>query len=684
MDYKFRNKNGITLIVLVVTIIILLILAAVSIIALNGDNGLLTKVSKAKIMTALGTIKEEIELDRTSNLMDNKNVTVEQLLADGKIKRTIQAEGENYYMYYAIKPEVYKGMQGMGKGVPATLKDVFLIDDEFHVKYIDKNGKQYGDDIEEKILEDETEVRFASKEFSEYVSRISGVEETEMKFRWMKNQTNLTIADKSVDSLEDLVFFPNLTSLTLGDWGKNSPQVNTLNGVENCTKLQSITILDGPDKDYMAVLLLSNLKTFYKSGGNDFNNIIDALKLCSSLENVSISNNQISNMSRISELGDLKSLNLATNQITKIEGLENKLNLTALNLESNKITKIEGLENLSNLEGLGLWNNQIIDITPLSVNNSLMSLNLMANPEIDGDRSHYTGEKLEALNEIGKILDRGGTIKINADKLGLFKNYQKLDLPFQYLTTLNPLKGLTELTFLNLSYSNLTLEDEESQEILRSMSKLEDLNLSSNKITKATILNELKNLKILNLLGMENHINLTEIQDIISNLSSLKVSTECFKTIINCDVNKITKISLYGSGLTEIPDLSKFTKLIGLQLSDNSNITNWNILSKLSSLQELRLSGNNLHEKMIDFSNLNNLTYLDLSRNTLWTEDLEKLKVLKNNKDLTIDLSNNSIIDASALVVLDQSCKINLSNNVNLTQESRDTLKARFGSNVWF
>ncbi len=35
MDYKFRNKKGITLIALVVTIIILLILASVSIIMIT-------------------------------------------------------------------------------------------------------------------------------------------------------------------------------------------------------------------------------------------------------------------------------------------------------------------------------------------------------------------------------------------------------------------------------------------------------------------------------------------------------------------------------------------------------------------------------------------------------------------------------------------------------------------------
>ncbi len=261
-----NRTKGITLVALVVTIIILLIIAAVSIIALNGDNGLLTKASKVKIMTVLGNLKEEIELDRTSNLMDNKNVTVEQLLADGKIKRTIQAEGETYYMYYAIKPEAYQGMQGLGKGTPAKLRDVFLIDDEFHVKYIDKNGKEYGDEIGEKILEEETEVRFASKAFSEYVSRISGVEEKEMKFKWMKNQTKLTITDSSVDSLEDLVFFPNLTSLTLGDYSGKCPQLTTLDGVENCMKLTSIGIIAGPDKDYTAITSLTNLRIFFRWG----------------------------------------------------------------------------------------------------------------------------------------------------------------------------------------------------------------------------------------------------------------------------------------------------------------------------------------------------------------------------------------------------------------------------------
>lgn len=191
-------------------------------------------------------------------------------------------------------------------------------------------------------------------------------------------------------------------------------------------------------------------------------------------------------------------------------------------------------------------------------------------------------------------------------------------------------------------------------------------------------------MKKLNLEGTENNINLVEMEDIISNLDSLIISTENFKTITSCDVNKIIQLNLSGSNLTELPDLSKFTKLTSLDLGDNNNTTNLDIVSQIASLQSLNLLGNELHGRMISFTKLTNLTSLDLRYNTLWTEDLENLKALKNHTNLTINLSYNSIRDASALLVLDTSCKINLRNNVNLTQESKDALKARFGSNVTF
>ena len=202
-----RNNMGITLIALVITIVVLLILAGVSIAMLAGDNGLITKANEAKIENALGGVKEAMKLEQGEKKIQDINLTPEVLLSEGRVGRTVQLKDDgNYYMYYALKENAYSQMGELGKGNRASLKDVFLIDDEFNVKYIDKNGKEYGDEIEEKILTDETEVRFANKGFSEYVSKISGVKEEDMQFQWMKNQTSLTLNKIDITDLEDLVY----------------------------------------------------------------------------------------------------------------------------------------------------------------------------------------------------------------------------------------------------------------------------------------------------------------------------------------------------------------------------------------------------------------------------------------------------------------------------------------------
>ena len=683
-----ENQKGITLIALVITIIILLILASVSIAMLTGDNGILTRAGECKIETAVGEVKEQIGLYQIEKKMNKQDVTPENLLAEGKVSRTVQAgEADKYYMYYALKGNSFEGMQGLGKGNIASLKDVFLIDDNLNVKYISSNGKEYGDNLNNKVLDDETEIRFSSKAFSEYVSKISGVTEEEMKFKWMKNQTNLTITDPNVDSLQDLVFFPNLISLKLGDdySGKIAPNIKSLQGIENCKKLTSIIIVQGDNKDYTAIRDLENLNNFYKYGKDDYENIIENLKFCKNLRGLTLHSTGIKDMSKISQLANLANLTLANNNIERIEGLEKMTNLTTIDLSSNKISEIGGLENLNKLKTLYLNNNNIIDITPLAQNEELINLNLKSNPNLNENREDYTGERLEALNKIGKILEKKeGKILLDIDKLKLFNNYKTLELNNQKLTTLEALEGLIQIVNVDLSYNQLTLQDEKSQNILKSMINLKELNLAENNITNIKPINELKQLKVLNLTGEGQNINLVEIEDIICNLDSFKISEKSLKTIVNCNVNKITKLNLPYGNILELPDISIFFKLTQLNLKGNPNISNYDIVSKITNLEDLNVNNNNLHGRMIDFAKLTNLTKIDLSDNSLWSEDLENLKALKNNMNLTINLSNNSIIDATALLELNSSTKINLSNNVNLSQDSKDKLKAKFGNNVTF
>ena len=67
MIRKKENVRGVTLIVLVITIVVLLILAGVTIAALSGDNGILTRAKEAKEKTQQSQKEEEKTLSNMEN-----------------------------------------------------------------------------------------------------------------------------------------------------------------------------------------------------------------------------------------------------------------------------------------------------------------------------------------------------------------------------------------------------------------------------------------------------------------------------------------------------------------------------------------------------------------------------------------------------------------------------------------
>ena len=71
MKIRMNGNKGITLIALVITIIVLLILAGVTIAALSGDNGILTRAKDAKEKTAQVQQDEEKTLSNMENILEN-------------------------------------------------------------------------------------------------------------------------------------------------------------------------------------------------------------------------------------------------------------------------------------------------------------------------------------------------------------------------------------------------------------------------------------------------------------------------------------------------------------------------------------------------------------------------------------------------------------------------------------
>lgn len=99
---KLKNRKGITLIALVITIILLLILAGVSIAALTGQNGLLTRANEAKEETEQSNIQEEVDLLVQGFYMERnfENVTdyLKNKLGEDSIIREFSS-GKTYFKY---------------------------------------------------------------------------------------------------------------------------------------------------------------------------------------------------------------------------------------------------------------------------------------------------------------------------------------------------------------------------------------------------------------------------------------------------------------------------------------------------------------------------------------------------------------------------------------------------------
>ncbi|XP_057646265.1 leucine-rich repeat and coiled-coil domain-containing protein 1 isoform X2 [Chionomys nivalis] len=92
---------------------------------------------------------------------------------------------------------------------------------------------------------------------------------------------------------------------------------------------------------------------------------ISELSLDSSLHAINLHCNNISKITSIDHIWNLRHLDLSSNQISQIEGLNTLTKLCTLNLSCNLITRVEGLEALVNLTRLNLSYNNINDLSGL-------------------------------------------------------------------------------------------------------------------------------------------------------------------------------------------------------------------------------------------------------------------------------------------------------------------------------
>jgi Leucine-rich repeat (LRR) protein len=234
------------------------------------------------------------------------------------------------------------------------------------------------------------------------------------------------------------------------------------------------------------------------------------------VEELYLSNNQISDLKPLQSLTNLKKIYLRGNKIKDITPLQSLTNLTELDIKSNGINDLGPLCSLTNLTKLII--SGINDITPLHLLLNLTSLS------IDFHRIH----DFAPLQMLTKLTY-------------LFIGWNQDHRDYDFIADITPLQSLTNLTELRIIDNKI--KDISSLQLLTNLTTLW---LDGNNIDDITPLKSLTNLTELHLRGNK-IINITPLQS-LANLTKLDLSK-----------NKVSDINQLRSLIQSLEKLTEFS-----------------------------------------------------------------------------------------------------------------------------
>lgn len=340
--------------------------------------------------------------------------------------------------------------------------------------------------------------------------------------------TKLNISGSTISgitSLDSLKSLTNLQELTIDIYLGTTTSVSDFSPLKNLTKLTKLRIATKSVTSLDPIKSLTKLQELYLQDGNG---------RC-----------KISDISKLTNFKDLEDLNIG---VTK------------------SVTSLEPLKDLTKLKNVEVWGSKFSDLSPLSEKN-LDELHI----------SEYTGSDSSVISSFTNLsfleLGRAENIK-DFSFVSKFTKLKRLFLSESYVSSLEPLKNLTNLTELDISgdFSDLTplhaltnltrlgaRGDFSDLTPLKDLTKLRTLTLSSDNLSD---LSPIKNLSVLNFI----YLTACSLKNIapLSNLKILSwVSIGCCNSIENYaplkDLSNLTHLSVNSSAQNDanIAELKK-------------------------------------------------------------------------------------------------------------------------------
>ena len=265
-----------------------------------------------------------------------------------------------------------------------------------------------------------------------------------------------------------------ITHLWLNDKNITSLNADDFNG------LTSLTNLYLKDNSISDISPLKNLTTLTELD-LAYNSISDIspLKDLTALTELSLLFNSVSNLSPLKNLTKLKTLHLWNNSVSDISPLKNLTALTSLTLTSNSVSNISALGNLTALTWLNLYSNSVSDISPLKNLTALTALTLTSNSISD----------ISALVDLTALtwLDLSYNSISDISALGNLTALTWLTLTYNSISDISALENLTALTTLALKWNSIS-----DVSALEGLTNLASLTLSNNPISDYEPLRRLK------------------------------------------------------------------------------------------------------------------------------------------------------------------------------------------------
>ncbi|CAL6065611.1 Leucine_rich repeats-containing protein [Hexamita inflata] len=345
-----------------------------------------------------------------------------------------------------------------------------------------------------------------------------------------------------------------------------------------------------------------------------------------------INDSNISCVTGIESMNQLKTIELTNNPITSIKPIFSLTNITFLKINNSQITNITGIETMNQLTHVDLRNNCIVLIEPLKHLNNLKQViidnNFILDLEYLTNQDWVSQQKVPAdANLQAYLTDTNSTLSLEAFKAQIAPKKAKSN------QLIEPL---------------LQKHDNDMRSKYQSQVNYNKIEFFSD--------TSIKDIKFLDQISVE-----CLILNKCSNLSFRRASTQLlYLTLNDCNISDL-------EGLQQCQQLKK------LELIKNTQIQSVKQVYSLVNLLSLTISNTKL-TNLVGIQALSKLKYIDLRDNFIVS--VEPLKPLQYIKQLLLD--NNQILDMDHLTAM---------NNYNsdwiyYQKETEDAVLSRFISDT--